>query len=174
MYVRQKKEKGRTKLEQEQIWNGFKMFPQYNTKHVPDPKFELINWKPNPPIAQNFHQHTSPSGRTEIKCTEPILTDQQQHLSDLLSSFYADDSTRHDPPLGLTPCSPCVTHDDDDDIETALSSESFKPQITAFSNGNGNQVPVSQPSLKKNIIPLFPDYDQELSPNDIRMLGVHW
>ena len=26
MYVRQKKEKGRTKPEQEQIWNGFKMY----------------------------------------------------------------------------------------------------------------------------------------------------
>ena len=34
-YVR-KKEKGRTKLEQEQIWNGFKMFHLVSHRHVED------------------------------------------------------------------------------------------------------------------------------------------
>ena len=32
--TREKKAKGRTKLEQEQIWNGFKGFPKFHSKCV--------------------------------------------------------------------------------------------------------------------------------------------
>ena len=66
-----------------------------------------------------------------------------------------------------------ITHDNDNSIDIVLPPESFTPQINTFSNWDVNQVPVYQYSLNKNIIQLFPDYDQELSPNDISIMGLN-
>ena len=64
------------------------IFSQYNNKHGLTPKVELICCKPNPPIAKYSHHRASRPVRPKIKCTEMRSTDQQQHLSDILSSFY--------------------------------------------------------------------------------------
>ena len=146
---------------------------KYNAKHGLTPKYEPIDWKPNPTIDQHHFHHKSPSIRPYSKRTEPISTYKQQHLSDLLSSFYANGYTQYNPPLGIPPCSHYVSHDNYDDIKTALSPESYKPQISEFLNVDINQIPVYKPSLEKNTNPLFPDYDQELSRNNIRVLRVH-
>ena len=50
---------------------------QYNAKHGSTPKLELIDWKPNPLIDHNFHQHESHPGRTNNNRTEKIPTEQQ-------------------------------------------------------------------------------------------------
>ena len=63
---------------------------QYRSKHGPTPKVEPIGWKPNPPIAQHCHQNTSSSFIPDIKCTEPISTYQQQNISYINSSLYAN------------------------------------------------------------------------------------
>ena len=76
-----------------QLTNILQIFSQYNDKHGPTKKVEPIDWEINPPISQYCHQHTSPSVRTYIKCTEPISKDQKQNLSSILSYFYENNYT---------------------------------------------------------------------------------
>ena len=120
---------------------------QYNSKHVPTPKVALVDWKPNPPISWHCHQHELRPAIPDINCTDPVSTNQQLHLSDILYSLYSNVYYLNKPPQLPNPNSPYVTHDSNDSIKTVLSPESITPQITSFSNGCVNQVPVSQSSL---------------------------
>ena len=99
--------------------------------------------KPNPSIAHHFHQHISGPLRPDIKFTNPSSIEQQQHLSDILSSLYENDSPLHEHPQVPTQSFPCVTHENYDSIETILPPESITPQINDFFNVDVNQVPVS-------------------------------
>ena len=109
------------------------IFAQYISKHVPNTELEPIDWRPNPTISRHRHQHESHYGIAEINCTETSSIYQQQHLSGFLSSFYDNYSTQHEPLMCPTPCSPCVTHDNDDSIKTFLTPEPLTHHITEFS-----------------------------------------
>ena len=149
-------------------------FAQYNAKHGTSPKMAPVNWKPNPPISQHCHQHVLRRTIPEINFTEPSSTDQQLHLYDLLSSLYSNYYSIQEPPHVPTPSSLCVTHDNNGSINTVLPPESITSHITVFYNVYVNHIPVYQYLLRKCIIPLFPDYDQEFSQNVIRIMGLNW
>ena len=84
--------------------------------------------------------------------------EQHQHLSDIISHFYANDSTQHEPTPVPTPYSHRITHENNG-IDTIQHTESFTPHITAFHSGETTQVPVSRYYLDKHIVLLFHDYD---------------
>ena len=94
---------------------------QYRSKHGPTPKVEPIGWKPNPPIAQHCHHNASRPEISEIKFTDPISTEQQLCLSDIISHLYENYYSLHEHPQVPTPSSPCVTYDTYNYIETFLS-----------------------------------------------------
>ena len=74
------------------------IFYQYNAKNGPTTKVAPVDYKPNLPITQNFHQHTSRPKISEIKCTGPKSTEQKLYLSNILSYLYEYDYYLHAPP----------------------------------------------------------------------------
>ena len=106
---------------------------KYNSKHGPTPILATVYCEPNHPITQHHHPHSLHHVRPNIKCSDMISTDQKIHLSDFLSSFYANYYPWREHPQGPTPSSPCVTHENDDSIDIVLTPESITPKITVFS-----------------------------------------
>ena len=92
----------------------------------------LVDWKPNPPIDQHCHQHELLPAIPDINCTDPVSTNQQLHLSDLLTYLYSNDYSLHEPPQGQTPSYPCVAYDNNNFINAVLTPESITPNITVF------------------------------------------
>ena len=101
----------------------FHKVSKYINKYGPNPKVEPIDLKTNPQITQNCYKHASHSVKTKIKCTETSSKYQKQYLYYLLYYLYMNASNRHENPPILTPCSPCVTNENDDTINTFLSPE---------------------------------------------------
>ena len=98
-------------------------------------------------------------------------------ISDLIPLTYQTPNT----PLtqNLQQCTPPPGHHEisctePDIIATTLQSESSSPQINVFSGGDVNQVNVSQNYLGSQIVPLFPDCDQELSPDELSIIPTFW
>ena len=75
----------------------FRRVTQLNSKHGSTPKVTPTYWKPIPKISQHRRQRVPRPVKPKIKCTEPIFSEQQQHLSGILSYLYETYYTYKDP-----------------------------------------------------------------------------